>query len=97
MNHTSFTPNIMDAPDNEIVCWCVNVTKGQVCDAVSEGFTTLDALHQQLGILRGEHCSDVSPRGRCCCQEVVALLTHSALCRARRNGSIKAAQHQKGA
>lgn len=90
MQHPSFTPNIMDAPDDEIVCWCVKVTKGQVCDAIAGGSTTLDTLHHQLGILRGKYCADVSPRGRCCCQEVVALLTHSALCRARRKGIIKA-------
>jgi NAD(P)H-nitrite reductase large subunit len=83
MNNASFTPNIFDAPDDEIICWCTMVTKGQVCKAIADGFTTLDALHERLGILRGKQCAEKSPRGRCCCQEVVAMLTQSALCRAR--------------
>ena len=80
MKHPACTPNIMDAPDDEIVCWCVNVTKGQVCDAISRGYTTLDRLHAELGILQGDRCSEKSPRGRCCCHEVVAMLMQSTLC-----------------
>lgn len=91
MKHPSVTPNILDAPDDEIICWCANVSKGMVCDAIADGVDTLDKLHEQLGILRGTQCAEKSPRGRCCCQEVVALLTHSALCRARRRGALQAA------
>lgn len=91
MEQPAFTPNILEAPDEEIICWCANISKGQVCDAIAEGVDTLDQLHQKLGILRGAQCAEKSPRGRCCCQEVVALLTHSALCRARRRGALQAA------
>ena len=83
MKHPEFTPNIMDAPDDEVVCWCANVTKGQICEAIASGIHTLDRLHAELGILRGDQCTEKSPRGRCCCQEVVAMLAQSALCRAR--------------
>ncbi|MDD2500126.1 MAG: hypothetical protein PHN92_04825 [Geobacter sp.] len=83
MGHPAFTANIFDAPDDEIICWCANVTKGTVCDTIANGITTLDGLHTTLGILRGAQCAEKSPRGRCCCQEVVAILAQSALCRAR--------------
>lgn len=89
MAHPAFTPNILEAPDEEIICWCANISKGRVCDAIAEGIDTLDQLHQELGILRGAQCAEKSPRGRCCCQEVVALLAQSALCRARRKGMLQ--------
>ncbi len=88
MQQKAFTPNIFDAPDDEVVCWCVGVTKRMICDAIADGITTLDGLHSHLGILRGTQCAEKSPRGRCCCQEVVAMLAQSALCRARQKEAL---------
>lgn len=88
MGHHTFTSNILDAPDNEIICWCASITKGMVCDAIANGINTLDGLHKKLGILHGAQCAQKSPRGHCCCQEVVAVLAQSTLCKACRNGQM---------
>lgn len=83
MKQLSYTPNILEAPNDEIVCWCSGVTKQQICDAICAGATTLEQIHTMTGACRGTQCAERSPRGRCCCQQVVAMLAQSALCRGR--------------
>lgn len=72
--------NIFDAPDDEIVCWCLGVTKGQLCEAIHSGHDTLEKLQNKLGILQDHDCAQKSSLKRSCSREVVSMLMYNALC-----------------
>lgn len=71
---TPYTPNILDAPDDELVCYCGRVSKGRVRQAVAQGARTLPTLIKAVGACLEPRCEETNPRGRCCCKELAALL-----------------------
>ena len=72
---TVFTQDILDAPAEELVCYCGNVTKGQIIESIRQGERDLPALKAKTGAL-GEDCAKKNPRGRCCTPEIVKLLKY---------------------
>lgn len=70
---TVFTEDILHAPADEIVCYCGNVTKGQILQGIRMGNQDLPSLKAETGAC-GDSCAEVNPRGRCCTPEIVRLL-----------------------
>ncbi|MBI9111652.1 MAG: (2Fe-2S)-binding protein [Maridesulfovibrio ferrireducens] len=61
---TIFTKDILLAPENEIICYCSNITKGQINEAISNGATSLAAIKEVTGACIAARCKEMSPRGR---------------------------------
>lgn len=58
-----------------MVCYCANVTKGQIIQSIEEGCSTLEQLRRTIGVCPEENdCATNNPNGRCCAPEVMALL-----------------------
>lgn len=49
--------------NNEIVCYCSNVTKGQIVDAIHEGAKTLDDIKRMTGACTIGRCAELNPKG----------------------------------
>ncbi|BAH73585.1 (2Fe-2S)-binding protein [Solidesulfovibrio magneticus] len=56
--------DILTAPIDAIVCYCGNVTKGQVLDAISDGAKTLAEIKESTGACTSASCKELSPRRR---------------------------------
>ena len=69
-----FTENVLEAPDDELVCWCVGVSAKVIRDAVKQGAHTLEAIREMTGACIKGDCKTNNPRGRCCSAEIVRFL-----------------------
>jgi NAD(P)H-nitrite reductase large subunit len=58
----------------EIICYCGNVTKGEIETAISKGARTLKDVQEATGACIGNKCKELNPRGRCCSTEIQVLL-----------------------
>jgi bacterioferritin-associated ferredoxin len=69
-----FTENVLEAPDDELVCWCAGVSAKAIRDAVKNGARTLEAIRAKTGACIKGDCKNINPRGRCCSVEIVKFL-----------------------
>lgn len=60
----AYTEDIRLAPDSEPVCYCSNVTKGDILKAVAEGAQSLADIKKMTGACTVSRCKEMSPRGR---------------------------------
>jgi NAD(P)H-nitrite reductase large subunit len=59
-----FTEDILEAPLNEMVCYCSNVSKGRILAAIQEGARSLEAIKTATGACSMGKCKELSPRKR---------------------------------
>ena len=70
-----FTENVLQAPDDELVCWCSEVSVKHIRDAVQNGARTLEGIRKVTTACTKGDCRKKNPRGRCCSAEIVRLLS----------------------
>ena len=75
----TYTENILEASDSEIVCWCSSVTKGAILAAKRQGVTTIEAIRAVTKACTLGRCKEFNPRGRCCSKEIMTLLNAANL------------------
>lgn len=68
------SPDLRDAPDNEIVCYCKKVTKGKIIEAIRKGAKDLKAIQKMTSANTGDKCKIMNPKGRCCAVDIKAIL-----------------------
>lgn len=59
-----FTDDILAAPPDELVCYCSQVSKGEVLAAMRAGAKTLEDVKRITGACRVGRCKELSPRAR---------------------------------
>ncbi len=59
-----FTSDIRFASDDEYVCWCSCISKGEVLRAIQQGAKTIDDIRAVTGACTQERCAEKNPRGR---------------------------------
>ncbi|MDD2853343.1 MAG: (2Fe-2S)-binding protein [Desulfuromonadaceae bacterium] len=69
-----FTENILEAPPDEIVCWCSFVSKRTVMEAIRAGANDMEAIRHMTGACTIGRCPELSPRKQCCSMEIKKLL-----------------------
>ena len=69
-----FTDDILQAPQDETVCWCSKVSKLQILEAKRNGAKTMADIRRMTGACTVGQCKELSPRGRCCSSEIKQLL-----------------------
>jgi bacterioferritin-associated ferredoxin len=74
MSTAIFTENILDAPLDEIVCWCSRVTKRTLLEAIQNGATDMAAIRAATKACTIGRCKELSPRRRCCSQDIQKLI-----------------------
>lgn len=74
----TYTPNILDAPEEELVCYCSKVSKGDILLAIRHGAATLAGIKAITGACAVGRCEELNPRGRCCSKEILALTCNQA-------------------
>ena len=71
---SSYTINVLEAPLDEIVCWCSNVSKQSILDAIQNGARSMGDIRRMTCACTVGRCKELSPRGRCCSIEIKMLL-----------------------
>lgn len=66
--------NWKQASDDEMVCWCNKVTKGEIRKAIQMGAYTLPLVKAATGACRGHDCKRLHPRGVDCTGDVMELI-----------------------
>ena len=69
-----YTQNVFDAPPDEPVCWCSNVSKQTILQVITAGAGNLDDIRRMTQACTLGRCKELNPRGRCCSQEIKLLL-----------------------
>lgn len=60
--------------NDEIICYCSNVTKAQIIDAIRNGAKTLQDIQEMTSACTVGKCKEMSPKKRCCSPEIIAIL-----------------------
>lgn len=60
----NYTENILRAPDSELVCWCADVSKGEIRQQIAAGAQTLEDIRRTTAACMQGDCRKNNPRGR---------------------------------
>ena len=52
--------------NDEIICWCSNVTRGDILKAMDEGARTIDDIKKMTGACTVCNCKEMNPKHICC-------------------------------
>lgn len=59
---------------DEIICYCSNVSKQQIIDAIHNGAKSLDDIRKMTSACTVGKCKELSPRKRCCSPDILDIL-----------------------
>ena len=62
------------ADREEIICWCSNVSRGQIWDAMDKGARTLRDIKASTGACTRCRCAERHPRGTCCGGDILRVM-----------------------
>lgn len=60
--------------NGEIVCYCSQVTKDQIVNALANGAKTLDDIRSMTGACTLGRCKELSPIGKCCSPTIIDII-----------------------
>jgi NAD(P)H-nitrite reductase large subunit len=66
--------NWLEANDSELVCYCIEVDKKTIIDAIKNGKDTLSKIKESTKACTGSSCKDLNPSGKCCSKDVKNLI-----------------------
>ena len=58
----------------EIICYCKQVTKSEIENAISDGAKTLKDIQEITGACTGNQCKELNPSGKCCSSDINTML-----------------------
>lgn len=58
----------------ELVCYCDNVTKGEIIAAMERGARTLTDIKRMTGACCSCKCEKMNPSGKCCAQDIALVM-----------------------
>jgi bacterioferritin-associated ferredoxin len=69
---------MMDA-NQEIICYCKQVTKREVELAIQNGAKTLKDIQEITGACTGNQCKEMNPKGICCSVDILPMLPQAPI------------------
>ena len=58
----------------ELICYCKNVTKAEIEQAIVNGAKSLKDIQKDTGASTGNKCKELNPSGICCSGDINDLL-----------------------
>jgi NAD(P)H-nitrite reductase large subunit len=74
--------NWSEANDSELVCYCIEVNKKTIVDAIKNGNDTLSKIKESTKACTGSSCKELNPSGECCSKDIKNLIK---LCSGKEN------------
>jgi len=69
-----FNGDVANLLDEDKICYCIGVTKGEINHAIANGATSLQSIREQTKACTGESCKTSNPQKRCCSKEINRLI-----------------------
>ena len=66
--------NWKDAKNSEMVCYCKEVDKATIVEAINNGAETLKDIQSKTTACTGNECKVKNPSGKCCSGDINELL-----------------------
>lgn len=60
--------------ENEIICYCSNITKGEIIKAIQNGAKDLKDIQKMTKACTAGNCKELSPKKRCCSVDIIKIL-----------------------
>lgn len=60
--------------EDKVVCYCSNVTKRQILEAVRNGAKTLSDIQKMTMACTAGDCAEKNPKKRCCSSDIIEIL-----------------------
>ncbi len=60
--------------EQELICYCKQITKQEVVTAIENGAKTLKDVQQITNACTGNQCKELNPKGICCSGDINELL-----------------------
>ena len=59
---------------DEIVCYCSNVTRQKILEAIKEGAKSLQDIRKMTNACTLGKCKELSPKKMCCSADIIEIL-----------------------
>lgn len=59
--------------ENEIICYCKNVSRVEIETAIQNGAKSLTDIQQITGACTGNQCKEMNPKGVCCAFDILPM------------------------
>lgn len=60
--------------DDSIVCYCQNVNKKEIVEAINKGFNTLELIKKETKACTMGNCKVLNPSGKCCSKDILKII-----------------------
>lgn len=60
--------------NDDIVCYCSNVTRGQILSTLAQGAKNFEDVKSMTGACTVGRCKELSPKGRCCSADILEII-----------------------
>ena len=60
--------------NNKMICYCDQVTKGEIMEAMEKGAKTLADIKRMTGACCSCKCAELNPSGKCCAQDIALVM-----------------------
>lgn len=60
--------------NQDLVCYCDNVTKGEIIAAMEQGAKTLSDIKKMTGACMTCRCAELNPSGKCCSRDIAMVM-----------------------
>jgi NAD(P)H-nitrite reductase large subunit len=58
----------------EYICYCDEVTKGDIVIAIMNGAKTLKEVIEATGAMKHSNCKENNPSGKCCGSDILEVI-----------------------
>ena len=62
---------------DEIICYCSNVSKGKILEAIGNGAKSLQDIRDMTGACTLGKCKELSPTKKCCSTSIIKILNEN--------------------
>jgi NAD(P)H-nitrite reductase large subunit len=60
--------------NDELVCYCIKVTKQTIINSIQKGNTSLLMIKKDTKACTGDRCKELNPTGKCCSGDIKELI-----------------------
>lgn len=64
---------------NEIICYCSNVSKEKILEAIANGAKSLQDIRNMTGACTLGKCKELSPTKKCCSANIIKILNENTI------------------
>ena len=63
----------------EIICYCSNVSKSEILKAIIDGAKTLQDIRNMTNACTLGKCKELSPKKKCCSSDIIKILNENII------------------